>query len=122
MKCDKELFPAFEGHQEAQEWREETTFCQDFLIAERFGIAAVKDTFNRAFKSWGKSAKYMCELAVVTNQLCWRAAGMGMEELGKVYNDAYYKCYNHIFKADDEGNNASPFTDEEVTMIYKVLD
>lgn len=29
-----------------------TTFWMDFSIADRFGAAAVKDTFNRAFAEW----------------------------------------------------------------------
>ena len=29
-----------------------TTFWEDFSIAERFGISAIQDTFNRAFKEW----------------------------------------------------------------------
>ena len=27
-----------------------TTFWEDFSIAERFGLSAIQDTFNRAFK------------------------------------------------------------------------
>lgn len=30
----------------------QTTFWQDFTIADAFGIDAIKDTFNRAFKEW----------------------------------------------------------------------
>ena len=29
-----------------------TTFWEDFSIAERFGLSAIRDTFNRAFKEW----------------------------------------------------------------------
>ena len=29
-----------------------TTFWEDFSIAERFGVSAIQDTFNRAFKEW----------------------------------------------------------------------
>ena len=29
-----------------------TTFWDDFSIAERFGLSAIQDTFNRAFKEW----------------------------------------------------------------------
>ena len=30
----------------------QTTFWEDFSIAERFGLSAIQDTFNRAFKEW----------------------------------------------------------------------
>ena len=29
-----------------------TTFWEDFSIAERFGLSAIQDTFDRAFKEW----------------------------------------------------------------------
>ena len=29
-----------------------TTFWEDFSLAERFGLSAIQDTFNRAFKEW----------------------------------------------------------------------
>ena len=29
-----------------------TTFWEDFSIAERFGLSAIQDPFNRAFKEW----------------------------------------------------------------------
>ena len=29
-----------------------TTFWEDFSIAERFGLSAIQDTFNRAVKEW----------------------------------------------------------------------
>ena len=29
-----------------------TTSWEDFSIAERFGLSAIQDTFNRAFKEW----------------------------------------------------------------------
>ena len=29
-----------------------TMFWEDFSIAERFGLSAIQDTFNRAFKEW----------------------------------------------------------------------
>lgn len=29
-----------------------TTFWQDFSIADRYGLQAIQDTFNRAFDAW----------------------------------------------------------------------
>ena len=29
-----------------------TTFWDDFSIADRFGISAIKDTYKRAFEEW----------------------------------------------------------------------
>lgn len=44
-----------------------TTFWQDFSIADAFGIAAVVDTFKRAFKEWKDNYKYLTELVMVLN-------------------------------------------------------
>ena len=41
----------------------QTTFWNDFSIADRFGLSAVQDTFNRAFKEWKENYKYLTELA-----------------------------------------------------------
>ena len=66
MPADRELF---ESQVPCSE-RESTTFCQDFLIAERVGgINAIKNTFNRAFHGWKSNYKYLTELAMVLNHL-----------------------------------------------------
>ena len=65
MPPDRELF---ESQVPAAE-RESTTFCQDFLVAERFGLTAIKGTFNRAFNGWKSNYKYLTELAMVLNHL-----------------------------------------------------
>ena len=44
-----------------------TTFWQDFSIADKFGPAAVRDTFNRAFAEWKGNYKYLTELILVLN-------------------------------------------------------
>lgn len=44
-----------------------TTFYMDFSIADRFGIAAIKDTFQRAFEAWKDNYKYLTELVMVLN-------------------------------------------------------
>lgn len=44
-----------------------TTFWQDFSIADKFGPAAVKDTFKRAFAEWKDNYKYLTELVLVLN-------------------------------------------------------
>lgn len=48
-----------------------TTFFEDFSIADAFGISAVKDTYNRAFKEWKHDYKYLTELVMVLNWKCW---------------------------------------------------
>ena len=81
-----------------------TTFWQDFTIADHFGIGAVKDTFERAFKEWRNDVVYVTELALVLNWKCWQHYEKGNEELSRLYSDLYYEadgwcCAN--LKGDD---------------------
>lgn len=69
-----------------------TTFWEDFGIADRFGINAVKDTFNRAFAEWKSNYKYLTELVIVLNHRCWMHYNAGNFELSKLYSDLYYQA------------------------------
>lgn len=48
-----------------------TTFWQDFSIADRFGVQAIRDTFNRAFEEWKTNYVYLTELVIVLNWKIW---------------------------------------------------
>ena len=41
-----------------------TTFPSDFSIADKFGVNAIKDTFNRAFGEWKGHYKYLTHLVI----------------------------------------------------------
>ena len=49
-----------------------TTFWQDFSIADKFGVDAIKDTFNRSFKEWKTDYVYLTELVLVLNWKAWQ--------------------------------------------------
>lgn len=76
-----------------------TTFWEDFSIADKFGISAVKDTFNRAFKEWKKDYKYLTELVLVLNHKIWYHYEKN-EPLARVYNELWEKAdeyaMNHL--------------------------
>lgn len=65
-----------------------TTFWMDFSIADRFGIAAVKDTFKRAFKEWRTNVVYLTELVLVLNHKIWQHHGIN-GTMSKVYYDIW---------------------------------
>ena len=52
-------------------YKTKTTFWDDFSIADRFGAAAIKDTFKRAFDEWKSNTEYVTELAMVLNHKAW---------------------------------------------------
>lgn len=49
-----------------------TTFWNDFSIADKFGVDAIKDTFNRAFQEWKSDHIYLTELVLVLNHKVWQ--------------------------------------------------
>lgn len=67
-----------------------TTFYMDFSIADKFGLDAIKDTYNRAFCGWKTNYMYITELAMVLNWKCWRWYEVN-NELSKLYTDLYTK-------------------------------
>lgn len=78
-----------------------STFYEDFSIAERFGLDAIKDTFKRAKESWLKPEHYemATELAMALNWKCWRWNG-AKDDWSEFYANAYYEirdwCYKNL--------------------------
>ncbi len=48
-----------------------TTFWMDFSIADRYGLDAIQDTYNRAFAGWKTNAVYLTEMVMVLNHKMW---------------------------------------------------
>ena len=69
-----------------------TTFWQDFSIADKFGVSAIKDTFKRAFNEWKSDYKYLTELVMVLNWKIWQH----YETNGK-----YAELYNELWSEAD---------------------
>lgn len=74
-----------------------TTFWQDFSIAEKYGVSAVKDTYNRAFNEWKNNYKYLTELVMVLNHKCWHHYENGVTVLSELYADLYYKASGYAY-------------------------
>lgn len=73
-----------------------TTFYEDFSIADKFGIGAIKDTYNRAFKEWKSDYKYLTELVMV---MSWKSFEHETNmQYCKLYSDLYYKLDNYAMK------------------------
>lgn len=52
-------------------YKPQTTFYEDFSIADKFGINAIKDTYRRAFRDWKDNHIYLTELVMVLNWKIW---------------------------------------------------
>ena len=70
-----------------------TTFWDDFGIADRFGVNAIKDTYKRAFNEWKDNYIYLTELVMVLNHKIWQ----WYEK-----NDKFAELYNDLWKEADE--------------------
>ena len=59
-----------------------TTFWEDFSIADKYGIAGVKDTYKRAFSEWKDDYKFFTELTLVLNHKIWQHLVMKVVWIG----------------------------------------
>lgn len=89
-----------------------TTFWQDFTIAEKFGVKAVKETFDKVFEEWHKDYKYLTELVMVLNWKIWEHY-QNDEELAKVYNDLWEQADNYA---------CENLKNEELDYFYNITD
>ena len=68
-----------------------TTFWEDFTIADHFGLAAIRDTFNRAFDEWKSNYIYLTELVMVLNHKIWQHYQTN-EKVAKLYDTLWRKA------------------------------
>ena len=81
-------------------YQPKTTFWMDFSIADKFGIEAIIDTFERAFKEWH------------TNHKIWQ----WYEK-----NDAIARVYDQIWRKADEWAQEN-LHGKELQYFYEVTD
>lgn len=74
----------------------QTTFWEDFSIADRFGLDSVRDTYNRARAEWGDDRIYGTELSIVLNHKCWQHYGFGNTALSKLYSELWEEYHGFV--------------------------
>lgn len=89
-----------EYHNERGKQMIDNTFWMDFSIADKFGIEAVKDTYNRAFNEWKSDYEYLTALVIILNWKIWEHYEKGNEEFARLY-DSYWReaedyAYNNL--------------------------
>ena len=81
----------------------QTTFWNDFSIADIYGKDTVKDTYKRAFSEWKNDAVYLTELVLVLNHKSWQHVEK-RPDLSELYTELYYKAdkyaLDHLKGAD----------------------
>lgn len=99
-----------------------STCWQDFCIANRFGIEAVKDTYNRIFNDFKHDIKVLVELALSTNNMSWRfhsAYEKSHKTLDGQMRDLYISLYE---KVNDYVYDSGEVSDEEIGYYFSVTD
>jgi len=93
----------------------QTTFWQDFSIADCFGVRAVRDTYKRAFREWQTNTVYVTALVMVLNHKIWQHWSKGGEDnpLATVYNELWIEA--------DEWCNYN-LTGEDARYYYRITD
>ena len=84
----------------------QTTFWEDFSIAERFGAEAVRDTYKRAKAEWERDRVYGTELGVVLNHKCWYWYEEKNTKLSQLYAGLWEEYHGWVFdnwKGEDLG-------------------
>lgn len=84
-------------------YQPQTTFWDDFNIAEAFGPNAIQDTYNRIMNGWSDNYIYLTELVMVLNWNIWHWNGCQSsqaKEFEALYTDLYEKtdiyCLDHL--------------------------
>ena len=67
----------------------QTTFWEDFSIAERFGVEAIRDTYKRTRAEWKNDRVYGTELSMVLNHKCWYWYEERNTKLSQLYADIW---------------------------------
>lgn len=93
-------------------YQQKTTFWMDFSIADKFGIAAIKNTYDRGFKEWKTNHVYLTELVMVLNHKIWRWYEKN-EAIARVYNDLWEQT--DLYAQDN-------LHGEELDYFYEVTD
>lgn len=70
-------------------YKPQTTFYEDFSIADKFGMNAIKDTYNRAFNHWKDNVIYLTELVLALNWKIWEHCET---------NDEYAVLYDELWR------------------------
>ena len=93
-------------------YKPKTTFWEDFVIAERFGTKAIKDTYKVAFDSWKGDYEYLTELVMVLNHKIWRWYQI---------NDTYARLYDTLWRKADHWA-VNHLKGEELSYYLRTLD
>lgn len=89
-----------------------TTFWEDFSIADKFGVEAIRDTYKRAFEEWHTDYKMFTELVMVLNHKIWQHHTSN-EQVAVIYDSLYSIAVNWAYEN---------LKDDALSYFIKTLD
>lgn len=92
-------------------YKMQTTFWEDFSIADKFGEDAIVDTYKRAF-IYKFDIKFITELAIVLNLKIWQYYQK---------NDSLAELYDKLWRNVDE-YIIENFDDEDLRYYSRITD
>ena len=94
-------------------YKPQTTFYEDFSIADAFGISAIKDTYKRGLETaQALGYIYLTEFVLALNWKIWEHYE---------HNEKYAKVYNELWKKADL-YATSHLKGEELAYFYRTTD
>lgn len=90
-----------------------STLWDDLSVADRFGKAAIKDTYNRIKKGWKHHYKMMTEFVLILNHKIWQHYNKGNQEYAELYNGLWQDADNYC---------RTNFKGEKLKYFYRVTD
>ena len=99
--------------QEMTGYEPQTTFFEDFSIADAFGISAIKDTYRRGIETAVTFGYvYLTEFVMALNWKIWEHYQ---------HNDKYAKLYNDLWM-DASEIATTTLKGEELSYYYRTTD
>lgn len=93
-------------------YKPKTTFYTDFSIADNYGVAAIKDTYKRAFDEWHNDTEYVTELCMALN---WKI----FEHYER--NNKYAELYDSLYR-DCDSWCVNNLKGEDLSYFYRTTD
>lgn len=90
----------------------QTSFWEDFTIADLFGLSAIQDTYDRAFKEWKEDYKFLTELVLVLNHKIWQHY-QSRPEVAALYDSLWRQADQYAM---------SNLINDELSYFYEVTD
>lgn len=80
-------------------YERQTSFWEDFSIAERFGAETIRDTYRRARAEWERDRVYGTELSMILNHKCWYWYEEQNMKLSRLYTELWKEWHGRVLES-----------------------